>query len=280
MRSAGIPQATPIRSHLGAILIRIIESARLTLAHTGFGQNENRPPLPLPELKGGDDCVYQNGSPGETRGFGGKEESCLAGSVLAVDDGAGIKGAALVPAADRDQPLASMDVAQGAGLTLSLALRFEILRLAVDADPNLFAAPGRDRDHVVVPARDLAGDVRTGEGDAQRRELAVALGEANRDVAVDLDLGPGRAILAPEDLGLVSTEECLGLAAPVANGQLRVADGRHRAAQAILLLGPLALVARRARGRGRCRSGGHARGERSHHDASGCDSCDELAEHW
>src|SRR5712692_9154101 len=217
-------------------------------------------------------------SPELTRGFGGKEESDLVGSVLAVDDGAGIKGAALVPAADRDQALASMDVAEGAGLTVSLALRFEVLRVAVDANPNFLAILGRDGDHVVVPARDLAGDVRTGEVDAQRIELAVALGEANRHLAVDLDLGPGCAILAPEDLGLVSAEERLALAAPVANGQLGVADGRDGAAEAILLGSPLALVlTRRAGRRRRCRSSRHPGSERSHHDAAGCDSCDEFA---
>src|SRR6266550_5798650 len=119
--------------------------------------------------------------------------------LIPVGDDRGVEVVARVVAAGGDQAHAGLDVGKRTGLPLVLAGDLEILRAGVDGELDVLAVAGADRDHVAVDALDLSGDVRAADVNALCVEFAVALLEANTDVAVDFDLRPSRLLIATLD---------------------------------------------------------------------------------
>src|SRR6059058_3844915 len=150
--------------------------------------------------------------------------------LAAIGDQRGVEVVARVVAAGGDQPHAGLDVGERTGLPLVLAGDLEILGAAVDGELDILAVAGANRDHVAVDALDLSGDVRAADVNTLRVEFAVALLEANPDVAVDFDLRPGRLIIATLDHdGGIGPQERLAARLRVFDGQLGGADRRDRA---------------------------------------------------
>src|SRR5213082_3818488 len=109
-------------------------------------------------------------------------------------------------------------------------------------------------------------------------EFAVALLEANTDVAVDFDLRPARLLIATLDHhGGIGPPERLAARLRVLDGQLRGADRGDRPAEYILRRRPLRF-GRACRRCPRCRHG--AGGECACQNARRHDSCEYLADHF
>src|SRR6266566_4053585 len=140
--------------------------------------------------------------------------------LVPVGDERGIEVVARVVAAGGDQPHASLDVGERTGLPLVLAGDLEILGAAVDGELDVLAVAGANRDHA-VDALDLASNVRAADVNTLRVEFAVALLEANPDVAVDFDLRPGRLLIATLDhYRGIGPQERLASRLRVLDGQL------------------------------------------------------------
>src|SRR6266576_6053592 len=104
--------------------------------------------------------------------------------LVPVGDERGVEVVARVVAAGGDQPHAGLDVGERTGLPLVLPGDLEILRAAVDRELDVLAVSGADRDHVAVDALDRSGEVGAADVNALCVEFAVALLEANTDMAV------------------------------------------------------------------------------------------------
>src|SRR5438477_2115836 len=119
--------------------------------------------------------------------------------LIPVGDERGVEVVARVVAAGGDQLHAGLDVGERTSLALVLAGDLEIFRAATNGQLDVLAVAGTDRDHVAVDALDLSSDVRATDVNALCVEFAVALLEANTDVAVDFDLRPVRLLIATLD---------------------------------------------------------------------------------
>src|SRR6266550_727459 len=143
-------------------------------------------------------CTTDSATRGKPRAAGGSN-GWLRRLLVAVGDQRGVEIVAGVVAAGGDQAGTGVNVLQRPGLALLLAGDLEVLGAGVDGQLDILAVTGANRDHVSVDRLDFSGDMRPADVHALEVKLAVATFVPNPNVAVDLDLGPARLLVAALD---------------------------------------------------------------------------------